>query len=192
MAGDGLLNRASDATPARKALVDQPMVFVCVRRLVRRTGVLELVEAFLQASAMGRLHPDTVLHIAGDGPLLPEIRLLVAQKPSNARLILHGQISDEARLHLYRESDLNVVPTQALEGFGLVVIEAALQGCPSLVTDVGGLPEVLALLDHIGVICRPDVASLSEALLKLRPFPLRDRQQLAQVAARRFLHPPSA
>lgn len=166
---------------------DWPLVLVCVRRLVRRTGVLELVEAFATAVSDGRLHSSTTLHVVGDGPMRPAIEARVASKRGCARVIVHGRVSDEVRELMYSTSDINLVPTQALEGFGLVVIEAALHGCPSMVTDVGALPEVLAQLDHIGVVCRRDPSSLSEALARLRRFSPSERQRLARLAFERFV-----
>ena len=53
--------------------------------------------------------------------------------------------SRDADLPLYyRAADLSVVPTVALEGFGLVAAESLAAGCPALVTPVGGLPSVVA------------------------------------------------
>ena len=47
---------------------------------------------------------------------------------------------------VYRAADLNIVPTVALEGFGLTVVEALAAGTPSIVTPIGGLPEIITPL----------------------------------------------
>jgi len=40
-----------------------------------------------------------------------------------------------------------------IEGFGLVLVEAAAQGCPSIAAAVGGIPEVLG---ETGALVAPD------------------------------------
>ena len=52
-------------------------------------------------------------------------------------------VPDEQLPLLYRASDLSIVPTQTLEGFGLVTLESLAAGTPVLVTPVGGLPEAV-------------------------------------------------
>ena len=170
----------------RPVASDHPLVLVCVRRLVRRSGVLELVEAFARSARAGRIAPGTVLHIIGDGPMRAAIETCAAGCAGDARVVVHGQLSDAGRNRFYRMSDVNIVPSQALEGFGLVVVEAALHGCPSLVTNVGALPEVIAKLDHIGTVCERDTLSLGEALTRLRRLVPSERAVLAQLAQRRF------
>src|SRR5262249_12378398 len=64
----------------------------------------------------------------------------------------------EAELPLaYRAADLAVVPTRALEGFGLTAAEALAAGTPPLVTPVGGLPEVVGGLSP-ALVFRPATA----------------------------------
>jgi len=58
-----------------------------------------------------------------------------------------GKVSDADLVGLYRSAALTVVPSTALEGFGLVVLESLACGTPVVATDVGGLPEALAGLD---------------------------------------------
>jgi glycosyltransferase involved in cell wall biosynthesis len=56
---------------------------------------------------------------------------------------LAGFVPDANLPLAYRAADLSVVPSVALEGFGLVVLESLASGTPVLVTPVGGLPEVV-------------------------------------------------
>ncbi len=44
----------------------------------------------------------------------------------------------------YQAADLTVVPSQSLEGFGLILLESLACGTPVLCTPVGGMPEILA------------------------------------------------
>ncbi len=162
------------------------LTLVCVRRLVRRTGVRELVAAFCEAVERGSLSADATLHIVGQGPELEPIRLFVGSRPGGSSIYLHGRLSNEDRSDLYHRADWNIVPTQGLEGFGLVVVEAALEGCPSLVTDVGALPEVIEKLGGFGRICERSVQGIADALGLLRRPTSEERRQLSQLAHMQF------
>jgi glycosyltransferase involved in cell wall biosynthesis len=66
---------------------------------------------------------------------------------------------------LYRAADFNVVPTQALEGFGLASIEALAAGTPSIVTPVGGLPEAVGGLSRSLVLASADPRDIAAGLV---------------------------
>lgn len=78
------------------------------------------------------------------------------------------------------------MPTIGLEGFGLVVVEAAFWGCPSIVTDVNALPEVISKLEGIGVIVPPTQEGLHAALVDAKPLPMDQRQHFTALARRKF------
>jgi glycosyltransferase involved in cell wall biosynthesis len=64
---------------------------------------------------------------------------------SHVRLL--GFIPDDRLAAHYQSADLFVLPTQALEGFGLVTTEALACGVPVVGTPVGATPEILGGLD---------------------------------------------
>src|SRR5262249_38108346 len=171
--------------PALGTLTDD-IVFVCVRRLVKRTGVELLLKAFDRALYEARIPQTTTLLIAGSGPLEDAVKKLVADlgRADNVRLL--GFISDELRDWLYELAYYNIVPRVALECFGLVGLRAAICGCPSIVTNIGGLPEVIDLLDKVGLVCDPDVASLAQAMENAIHMGPIDRQLLRQKTLKRF------
>jgi glycosyltransferase involved in cell wall biosynthesis len=140
--------------------IDRPTL-VSVRRLVRRTGVDRLIEAMPEVTAR---HPDVLLRVGGTGPLLPALRQRVHDLGLDHHVIFHGYVSDDDLPLFYRAADLNVLPTTALEGFGLTVVEALAAGTPSLVTPVGGLPEVVRPLAPDLVLASPEVADLVRGL----------------------------
>jgi glycosyltransferase involved in cell wall biosynthesis len=133
---------ALDKREAREALgwpLDR-RILVTVRRLVKRMGLGNLVEAMRDVVARA---PDTMLYVAGKGRLQGELEARIAARGLADHVQLLGFVSDQRLPLLYRAADLNVVPTLALEGFGLVAAEALAAGTPSMVTPVGGLPEVV-------------------------------------------------
>ncbi len=121
---------------------DRPIVCV-IRRLVRRVGLEELVEAMRLVRA--RL-PDALLLIAGKGPLAGRLAAVVADRGLEHHVRFMGFVDDERLPLLYRASEVSIVPSAALEGFGLTTIESLAAGTPVLVTPVGGLPEAVAPL----------------------------------------------
>ena len=118
-------------------------IVLAVRRLVRRMGLNRLIEAMPAISAA---HPDTMLMIAGRGPEQARLQNLAASCGVSAKVRFLGFVPDEDLPLAYRAADINVVPSLALEGFGLTAAESLAAGTASMVTPVGGLPEVVASL----------------------------------------------
>lgn len=158
--------------------------FVCVRRLVARTGVDILIKAFGEAVRSGQLADDVVLYIVGQGSERIELEALAAQQPGAHRIKFEGRVSQKRRDALFATAIAQIVPTRELEGFGLVVLEAAAFGCPSLVTPVGALPEVIDLLEGRGVVASE--AELPAALGAMANGPAMDRAALANHVRRKF------
>jgi glycosyltransferase involved in cell wall biosynthesis len=110
-------------TDARRRLQlpqDRPIV-LAVRRLVRRMGLEDLIEAIKRVKAK---QPDVLLLIAGKGRLADELqgRITEAGLDDNVRLL--GFVADRHLASLYRAADISIVPTVALEGFGLITVES--------------------------------------------------------------------
>ncbi len=72
-----------------------------------------------------------------------------------------GHVSDTALVAHYRAARLTIVPSVALEGFGLITLESLACGTPTLVTNVGGLGEVPGALSADLVVPSEDVAALA-------------------------------
>jgi len=149
---------------ARSELGLPPEAFVvlCARRLVERMGLDCLLDAW--ALLDGSLPEGSTLLVIGEGPLREALEERAHSAPLAGRVRLLGRVSDEQLVDAYRAADLAVVPTLAVEGFGLVVLEAAACGTPSIVTDVGGLPEAVAGLDRSLIVPAGDAAALAERI----------------------------
>jgi glycogen synthase len=155
-------------TEARAALgwaTDRPTL-LATRRLIARVGLDQLIAAI---QTVRRTVPDVLLCIAGRGPLETILRKQIEDNGLRGNVRLLGFLSDEDLPLAYRAADINVVPTTALEGFGLTAAEALAAGTPSMVTPIGGLPEVVTDLSPDLVFASgktPDLAAGLIAALK--------------------------
>jgi glycosyltransferase involved in cell wall biosynthesis len=139
---------------------DRPIV-LAVRRLVRRMGLEDLIEAMAEVR---RRVPDVLLLIGGLGPLQGELTARIEQSGLGDHVRLLGFIADEALPLAYRAADITVAPTVALEGFGLIVAESLAAGTPTLVTPLGGLPEVVRDLSADLVLPSTGPSALAEGI----------------------------
>lgn len=136
-------------------------IIVAVRRLVPRMGL----ENLLVAMETIRLRiPDVLLMIAGRGSLHAQLAKQIAERGLANNVILLGYVSDEDLAFVYRAADLSVVPTVALEGFGLIAAESLAAGTPCLVSPIGGLPEVVSELSANLVLPSPAASDIAEAI----------------------------
>lgn len=162
-----------DATGDVRAALDIPSatwVAVTARRLVPRMGLDVLLQAWAEVD-----RADRTLLVVGDGEARPELERLTATLGLGSRVRFLGQVSDDALVACYRAADVSIVPSLALEGFGLVVLEALACGVPVIGTDVGGLAETLGRLDPGLVVGAGDARALTsrltDAVSGSRPLP---------------------
>ena len=150
---------------------DRPIV-LAVRRLMRRMGLDDLVRA---AALLRERVPDVLILIAGAGPVRGELEAQIEALGLTDNVRLLGFVPDADLPSAYRAADLGVVPTVALEGFGLIVVESLAAGTPCLVTPVGGLPEAVSGLSRALVLRATGADAiadgLGDALLGITPLP---------------------
>lgn len=113
---------------------------IFVGHVIKSKGVYELAEA-----CSGLPEPPELLMV---GPYEPEIRKdleLIASSRNNGNWITFtGSVSHSEVLEYMIHAPVLVLPSYT-EGFPMVVIEAMAMGCAVIATDVGGIPEALAI-----------------------------------------------
>lgn len=139
---------------------DRP-ILAAVRRLVPRMGLENLIAA---VAALRPAMPDILLLIAGRGVLQPQLAAQIEALGLGDHVKLLGFVADDDLPFLYRAADISVVPSVALEGFGLIAAESLAAGTPCLVTPVGGLPEIVTGLCPDLVLADTAVGTLADAL----------------------------
>ncbi|HBE16148.1 MAG TPA: group 1 glycosyl transferase [Cyanobacteria bacterium UBA11149] len=117
------------------------------RRLVHRMGIDILLSAIASlAFGIAKIKskiPDVWLAIAGKGVLRDSLEKQVTELGLHNHVKFLGFLPDEQLPIAYQAADLTVVPSQSLEGFGLIVLESLACGTPVLCTPIGGMPEIL-------------------------------------------------
>lgn len=111
-----------------------------VRQLRYRYGIDDAIRAVAPLAAAGRC----TLYIGGDGPDRTQLQSLIDRVGCHDSIRLLGRLSDEHLRLAYQAADLFLLPTRALECFGLISLEAMVHGLPVLGTTVGAIPEVIA------------------------------------------------
>jgi glycosyltransferase involved in cell wall biosynthesis len=162
---------------------DRPIV-LAVRRFMHRMGLSQLVAA---AGLLRERVPNALVLIAGQGPLADELQTLIHRAGLEDHCRLVGFIREVDLPFAYRAADVTVVPSVALEGYGLIVPESLAAGTPVLVTPVGGLPETVEGLAPQLVLAEPSApaiaAGLAAALTDAMPLP--SAEACAEYARRR-------
>ena len=144
-----------DAASYRKKLdLENNKIILSVGRMVRRKGLAEFLEkAWPRIIAM---QPDVILLVVGDSP---DDALL--KDPNGAKRLMEaiercgkdtvrflGAVEDGVLWNCYAAADVLVFPLIRVkgdvEGFGMVAIEAAASGTPTVAFPVGGVLDAIA------------------------------------------------
>ncbi len=146
---------------ARWARPDERIVFY-VGRVVQEKGAHLIVEAAPRILAE---IPQTKLIIAGTGSMRDHIIWRAQQLGIADRVVAAGFITDADRDRLLKVADAAVFPS-LYEPFGIVALEAMAAKCPVIVSDVGGLSEVVSH-EVTGITVYPDnIESLAWGILR--------------------------
>jgi phosphatidylinositol alpha-1,6-mannosyltransferase len=168
-------------TRARLGLPAAGRLVTSVSRLVPRKGMDVLIRAVAELSASGE-YPDLLVAIAGSGRDRARLERLIGRTGAPVRMM--GRLSDRDLPDFYACGDLFAVCCRSRwagleqEGFGIVFLEAAAAGVPSVAGQTGGAAE--AVVDGVSgfVVPRPsEVSSVTGPLRRLLDDPdLRRRQ----------------
>jgi len=134
-----------------------------VRRLEERMGLENLV---LAVEMLIKKLPKNFfkLIIVGKGSLRQKLEDLITEKRLSGVIKLSGLVSKEKLPLYFKVADLFVLPTTAIEGFGLVTAEAFASGLVVMGTPVGATIEILKKIDKNLIFDGTSPESLSNGL----------------------------
>ncbi len=130
--------RSDKASRSFYAATDEKIVFY-VGRLVKEKGVQVLLDGAPEILAN---YPQTKFIIAGKGPHLGALKQQAELLGIANRVYFTGYINDDVRNSLYSWSDVAVFPS-LYEPFGIVALEAMAARTPVVVSDCGGISEIV-------------------------------------------------
>ena len=119
--------------------MDNEKIILYVGRLVYEKGIQHLIAAM--PKILSNYH-DAKLVIAGRGGMIEELKAEAANLGLNDKVYFTGYLDSKKVQKMYKCADVAVFPS-TYEPFGIVALEAMLAGVPTVVSDVGGLDEIV-------------------------------------------------
>jgi glycosyltransferase involved in cell wall biosynthesis len=124
-------------------------VVLTVRRLVPRMGLDVLLDAL---PVLKIDYPNIQLIVVGEGSLRERFVQRAAKQNVSKNVAFPGFVAEDDLPLYYRAADLFVLPSEALEGFGLVTLEAMASGVPVVGTRTGETPYLIDELRGVGTV----------------------------------------
>jgi phosphatidyl-myo-inositol dimannoside synthase len=150
---------------------DGRAILLSVGRLQRRKGHDLAIEAI---SRLGASVPLSYL-IAGDGAERGRLEGLVAQHRLQDRVHFLGEVSARDLPRYYAACDIFLLPNRIeegdVEGFGMVFLEAAATGRPTIGGRTGGVPEAMIDRETGLLVSGTDVGELAAVIQDLASSP---------------------
>jgi colanic acid/amylovoran biosynthesis glycosyltransferase len=138
-------------------------------RLIEKKGLPVTLRAF---AIFKKQYPHAILEIAGEGPMLPELKKLAAELGLSDSVRFRGFLSQEALYDLFYQSHIFLHPSETgadgnQEGVPNSMLEAMATGLPVFATEHGGIPE--AIENGVSGVLVPegDFEKLATRLLKV-------------------------
>jgi glycosyltransferase involved in cell wall biosynthesis len=138
---------ASFTSPMLSGLSSDDDIFCTLGRLERRKGHLSALEAIARYQRLSG--KSSIKYVIAGKVIDPgyEAEIRAAASELTFDVLLTGPLSRSDIRRLFRLAKCQLLLAASvvgkIEGFGLVILEAAAQGCPTIATRVGGIPEVI-------------------------------------------------
>lgn len=178
MDSDTFVSNASDRDfRAELGLSPQAFIVAFTGRLIPEKGVKSLLDA-------AKLIPselDVHIVLAGDGPMMQDVKL------AEGNVHPLGRIDRCDMAALLLKSDAFCLPTRS-EGFSTSLLEAAACGCAPIITNVGGVEELIPD-DSYGIMlddASPESAAEAISFLAAHPDVARSIGAKAAMRAKEF------
>ena len=139
------------------------VIGICAR-LHRMKGHFVLLESYKKILAkQNKAKPEVLLLLAGEGPERAAIERKIAELDIGDHVRMIGHWDDP--VGFAGAIDLNVLPSIEMETIGYQNIEAMFAGVPSVVSDYGGMKEIIEPSGGGLVVPAGDSAALAAAIL---------------------------
>ena len=123
----------------RQFASDNEKIILFAGRLVYEKGVQNLIAAMPKILSS---YNDAKLVIAGRGGMIDDLKAQVDYLGIGNKVYFTGYMDHKSLMKMYKCADISVFPS-TYEPFGIVALEAMLAEVPIVVSDVGGLNEIV-------------------------------------------------
>ncbi len=124
----------------RNYAADNEKIIFTIGRIVNEKGIQHLICALPKILEH---YNDAKLVIAGKGPMFDELQDLAYRVGVAHRVYFVGFLQGNDVQKMYKNADVAVFPS-TYEPFGIVALESMLAGVPTVVSDIGGLNEIVS------------------------------------------------
>lgn len=156
----------------RLAIDEDNVVVLSIGRLIKRKGFDRVL---LHLSEIVTMFPKVIYIIAGSGPEMDNLGKIVIENNLQNFVRIVGDISDQERTGLYSISNIFVLPAREdkndIEGFGIVYLEAAQFGIPSIASNAGGAAEAV-IHGETGLVFGSSTINLDDAIKQFLADPI--------------------
>ena len=177
----------NDAVQVAKKICDKQdfsdgIRHIYVGSLIKRKHLDVVIKSFLNTAG----DKDT-LTVVGGGPEEERLHALVSKFRANDRIIFTGRIPRDQVLNKMSTSHVFTLISDG-ETFGMVYIEAMLQGCLTIASKGGGFDGLIQ--DGVnGFICEPgDQKNLEETYKRIASMSTEERNKIGQAAIDTAIH----
>ena len=156
--------------------------FIYVGSLIKRKHLDVVIKAFKKASCS----EDTLL-VVGGGPEEESLKRLTKELDLEKQIVFTGRVPREQVLVYMKDSHVFTLISDD-EAYGMVYIEAMLQGCLTIASRKGGFDGII-IDEENGFICDPgNEKELTEIYNHIRSLKTEDRNEIGQRAIDTAIH----
>lgn len=177
----------NDAVEAAKKTCDKQdfsrgIQYIYVGSLIKRKHLDAVIKAFLTVA-----NAHDVLTVVGGGPEEENLKKLADSLNSNNKIVFTGRIPRDEVLKRMGEAQVFTLISDG-ETFGMVYIEAMLQGCLTIASKGGGFDGLIQ--DGVnGFICEPGNQKMLESVYKrIAMLSTEERNKIGQAAIDTAIH----
>ncbi len=147
----------------RKFAMDNEKIILFMGRLVYEKGVQHLIAAM--PKILNGYH-DAKLVICGKGAMLDELKAEANSMGIGNKVYFAGYMNGKDVQRMYKAADIAVFPS-TYEPFGIVALEAMLSENPIVVSDIGGLNEIVQHRENGMKAYCGNANSIADSILEL-------------------------
>lgn len=152
-----------DYTFRRKYAMDNEKIILFMGRLVYEKGIQHLIAAM--PKILNGYH-DAKLVICGKGGMIDELKAQVNAMGIAEKVYFAGYLNGKDVQKMYKAADIAVFPS-TYEPFGIVALEAMLSENPIVVSDIGGLNEIVQHRENGMKSYTGNANSIADSILEL-------------------------